>query len=78
MDAVLAWLATSPIAAAVKVFIAVVLAMGVADWQAAGTIHFSDWQTWVIAALASTLPVIVNWLNPADTRYRTRPRDQDA
>ncbi len=63
------WLAASPLASALKVFVAIVLGMAVADFVAKGSINFSAWQTWVIAGLASAVPVIINWLNPADTRY---------
>ena len=63
------WLASSPVASAVKAFVAVMLSMVVADWVASGSISFDKWQTWVIAGLASAVPVIINWLNPADPRY---------
>lgn len=59
----------SPVGSAVKVFIAVMLTMIVADWSNQGCISFASWQTWVIAGLASAIPVIVNWLNPSDPRY---------
>ena len=63
------WLATSPLATALKSFVSIVLSLAVADWTAHGSINFAAWQTWVIAGLISAVPVIVNWLNPADTRY---------
>lgn len=63
------WLGRSPIASAVKVGISVILAMAVADWTSAGSISLGRWQTWVIAAASSMLPVIVNYLNPTDGRY---------
>lgn len=63
------WLGRSPLASALKVGITVILAMAVADWTSTGTIAFGKWQTWLIAAASSALPVIVNWLNPADGRY---------
>jgi hypothetical protein len=65
----LTWLGRSPIASAFKVGISVILAMAVAEWTQSGTIAFDKWQTWVIAACASSLPVIVNYLNPTDDRY---------
>ena len=58
------WLAASPIATFVKVFIAVILGAAVADWSDAGDINFADWKVWVISALVAAIPVIVNWLNP--------------
>lgn len=63
------WFATSPLAAAARVFVATVLAMAVADWAATGAIGFTSWQPWVIAACASTLPVVLRWLNPADVEF---------
>lgn len=63
------WLATSPLASALKTFAAVLIAAVVADWVAGGVIDFANWQSWVIAGLASAVPVVVNWLNPADGRY---------
>lgn len=60
------WFARSPLAAALRVFVAVVLAMVIAQWTASGVIAFDKWQTWVIAGLASAVPVIIRWLNPAD------------
>jgi hypothetical protein len=63
------WLGRSPIASAFKIGITVILAMAVAEWTQSGTIAFDKWQTWVIAACASALPVIINYLNPQDGRY---------
>lgn len=63
------WLAASPLASALKTFVAVVMTMAIADWSTKGGIDFAAWQTWVIAAAVSAVPMIVNWLNPADTRY---------
>jgi len=76
------WLGRSPIASAFKVGITVILAMAVAEWTQSGTIAFDKWQTWVIAACSSALPVVVNYLNPADGRYgavsqRTNTPDGD-
>lgn len=76
------WLGRSPIASAFKVGISVLLAMAVAEWTQSGTIAFDKWQTWVIAACASALPVIINYLNPQDGRYgdvaeRTNTPDGD-
>lgn len=63
------WLAESPMGSAVKVFVSVVLTLAVASWAQDGVLSFDAWQTWVIAAAGAALPVIVNWLNPADARY---------
>ena len=63
------WLATSPYATALKSFVVAVLSLAVADFVSAGRFDITNWQTWLIAALASTLPVLVNAINPKDTRY---------
>lgn len=63
------WLAKSPLAAALRVFVAVVLAMVVAQWTASGVIAFDKWQTWVIAGLAAAVPVVLRWLNPRDRAF---------
>lgn len=65
----LEWLASSPLGTALKTFIAVVLSGAVADWATDGAISLANWQTWVIAACVSALPVIINWLNPEYTSY---------
>jgi hypothetical protein len=59
----------SPVGSALKVFVAVFLTMLVADWSNHGSIDWDSWQLWVIAGLASAVPVVVNWLNPSDPRY---------
>lgn len=63
------WFATSPLASALRVFAATVLALAVAAWVESGSISLAQWQTWVIAALAASVPVILRWLNPADGVY---------
>lgn len=69
MNAFQVWLANSPLASALKIFVAVVLGAAVADFANVGFITLANWQTWVIAGMVSALPVVVNWLNPADKRY---------
>lgn len=63
------WLANTPLGTALKTFVAVVIAGAVADFSTDGAISLARWQTWVIAGLVSAVPVVVNWLNPADVRY---------
>lgn len=63
------WLARSPLASALKSFGAVLLTLAVAEWTASGSISFDRWQTWLIAAIASAAPVVVNAMNPQDKRY---------
>ena len=63
------WLAATPLGSAFKVFLGVLLAAALLTWTQEGQISFDHWQTWVIGALAVALPVIINFLNPSDTRY---------
>ena len=63
------WFATSPLASAARVFAATVLALAVASWVEAGNISLAQWETWVIAAAASAIPVVLRWLNPSDGVY---------
>jgi hypothetical protein len=59
----LSWLASSPLASFAKVFAAGVLGWVVLNLDSLN-IHPA-----VVIGLASALPVIVNWLNPSDSRY---------
>lgn len=63
------WLATTPLGSAAKTFLAFVIAASVADWVTAGSIDLGKWQTWVIGGLASSVPPIINWLNPQFLSY---------
>jgi hypothetical protein len=61
----------TPVGSFLKVFASVVLTAFVADLVGVTSFGdvFSGWQAWVIAGLVSAVPVLINWLNPADTRY---------
>ena len=63
------WLATSPLASALRVFAATLLALAVAAWVESGSISLDAWQTWVIAACAAAVPVVLRALNPADSAF---------
>jgi hypothetical protein len=63
------WFATSPVASWLRSFIAIVVAMFIADGADLFAVELSDLRSWVAAGLAATLPVIVRWLNPADVEY---------
>jgi hypothetical protein len=63
------WFATSPLASALRVFAATVIALAVAAWVESGTISLAQWETWTIAALASSVPVVLRALNPLDGVY---------
>lgn len=63
IDRFLEWLAVSPLASAVKVAVAAMLAYFV------GNPSSLDLPPWAMVAITAAVPVIVNWLNPADGRY---------
>jgi hypothetical protein len=69
MNGFTTWLATTPLGSALKVFLGVLLGAVLLTWTSEGVISFDHWQTWVIGALAVAVPIIINALNPADTRY---------
>ena len=63
MENFLGWLATSPLASFVKIF-----AAGVLGWFVVNVDSLNVHPA-VAIGIASALPVIINWLNPSDTRY---------
>lgn len=63
------WLAGTPLGSAFKAFLAVVIAAAIADFVNVGSISLGNWETWLIAGLASAAPSVINWLNPSDARY---------
>jgi len=69
MDAFKVWLASTPLGSALKVLLAGLFAAAMLTWTNEGAISFDHWQTWLIGALAIAVPPVINWLNPADTRY---------
>jgi len=69
MEGFKTWLGTTPLASWFKVFVSALLGAWLVDLTGAGEIDFSNWQAWLVAALVSLLPVIVNWLNEGDPRY---------
>ena len=63
MENFLDWLASSPLASFAKIFGAGVLGWFVVNIDSMN-IHPA-----VAIGLASALPVVINWLNPVDSRY---------
>lgn len=63
MENFLSWLASSPLASFAKIF-----AAGVLGWIVLNLDNLSVHPA-VAIGLASALPVIINWLNPVDSRY---------
>lgn len=52
-----------------KVFIAVVLGLFLADGADVFAVDATDLRTWVAAGLASVLPLLITALDPTDTRF---------
>ena len=69
MEAFKVWLATTFWGTTLKAALAIIVGLAILDWRTGGTISFTNWQTWLIAALVSLGPGIINHLNSADTRY---------
>tara|TARA_R110000822_G_scaffold120145_2_gene253503 strand:+ start:520 stop:726 length:207 start_codon:yes stop_codon:yes gene_type:complete len=63
MNQFLAWFAKSPLAAFSRV-----LAAGVLGWVLMNANDLNIHPA-VAISLASSLPILIAWLNPADTRY---------
>jgi len=63
MEKFLSWLAISPLASFAKIFVAGVLGWVVLNLDSLN-IHPA-----AAIGLASAIPVIINWLNPVDSRY---------
>lgn len=67
------WLNATPVGRAVqsylKVFVSVVLGLFLADGADVFSVSITELQTWIAAALASVLPLIITALNPSDSRF---------
>lgn len=63
------WFATSPIASWLRTFVAIIIAMFIADGADIFAIDATDLRGYLAAGLAATLPVIVRWLNPSDVEF---------
>ncbi len=66
MDKFLKWFNESPIASFLRSFLAIVLAQAVNDFAKFGKFDFSNFESWLIAALVAMLPVALRLLNPKD------------
>ena len=53
----------------VKVFLAVVLGLFLADGADVFAVDMSDIRSWVAAGLASVLPLLITALDPTDNRF---------
>lgn len=67
------WLNEDPAGAMVfswvKVFASVVLGLFLADGADVFAVDASDVRLWLAAGLAAVVPLVVNYINPHDTRY---------
>lgn len=61
------WFATSKLGSYLRSFLAIVVAQAIAEFQKLGYFDFSNLESWVIAALVATVPVLLRILNPEDT-----------
>lgn len=59
----------SPAGSWVKVFVSAILGFVLTNISNGVDIFSIEWKSLLSAALASVLPVIINWLNPSDKRY---------
>lgn len=60
-----------------KVFLATILGLFLADGADAWAVDSGDLRTWIAAGFAATIPLIINFVNPADHRYGLQPVDID-
>ena len=59
-----------------KVFVATILSLILVNMSNGIDIFSMDWKSIVSGAVASLLPVIINWLNPNDPRYGSKEKMQ--
>ena len=78
MDNFLTWFAKSPIASALRVFIAIVVGQMVAEWARVGDIQFTNYKSWVISALVAAIPTVLRWINPQDNAFGPGKEEQNA
>lgn len=53
----------------VKVFLAVILGLFLADGADVFAVDMSDIRSWLAAGMASVLPLIITALDPSDSRF---------
>lgn len=63
MEGFLVWLSASPLATALKVAVAAVLGWTLVNLDGLNVPPV------VAVALVAAIPVLINWINPADSRY---------
>ncbi len=63
------WFATSPIASWLRTFVAIVVAMFIADGADVFAVDATDLRAFLAAGFAATLPAVVRYLNPSDVEF---------
>jgi hypothetical protein len=53
----------------IKVFVSVVLGLFLADGADVFSVDASDLRLWLSAGFVAVIPLVVNYINPNDTRY---------
>lgn len=53
----------------IKVFAATILSLFLADGADVAGVGLDEVRTWIAAGVASILPLIITWLDPADSRF---------
>ena len=69
MNKILEWFANSPVASALRTFIAVAVGAMISDFAKVGDFNFGDWKSWVIGALVVAIPPMLRWINPQDSAF---------
>jgi hypothetical protein len=72
------WFAQSPMASALRVFVAIVIGQMVAEWARVGDIQFTNYKSWVITALVAAIPTVLRWINPQDKAFGPGKEEQNA
>jgi len=63
------WFATSPIASWLRTFVAIVVAMFIADGADVFAVDATELRAFLAAGFAATLPAVVRYLNPSDVEF---------
>ncbi len=63
------WFATSKLASILRVAVAYIIGNMVAQFAQVGDFDVSSWKSWIIGAFVVVLPMVLRWLNPADTAF---------
>ena len=59
----------TPVGSWIKVFLSAILGFILTNLLNGVDLFSMEWKSILSGALASVLPVLINWLNPSDPRY---------